>query len=89
VDDLQEPFRSKTTAFLGALADAGARVTIAATLRPPQRAYLMHYSSLIARNNLDPVSAAQKMVAGYEIESGPALTRKGTRSIWTLRGAGV
>ena len=54
VDDLAEPFRDNVNRFLSALSDAGAAVSIAATLRPPERAYLMHYSFLIARGGADP-----------------------------------
>jgi hypothetical protein len=54
VDDLIEPFRSGVKQFLGALRKAGAIVTIADTLRPPQRAYLMHFSFAIAREATDP-----------------------------------
>ncbi len=53
-DDLVEPFRTGVESFLAALRTAGADVTIAATFRPPQRAYLMHYSFLIAGNQVDP-----------------------------------
>lgn len=48
LDDLIEPFRSKAAAFIDALRDAGAAVTVNATYRPPERAYLMHYCCLIA-----------------------------------------
>jgi hypothetical protein len=44
VNDLQQPFRGNVISFLGALAAAGAIVTIADTLRPPERVYLMHWS---------------------------------------------
>jgi hypothetical protein len=54
VDDLAEPFRGNVNRFLSALSDAGATVSIAATLRPPERAYLMHFSFLIARAGADP-----------------------------------
>lgn len=40
---LSYPFRTNVEQFLSALKQAGARVTIAATLRPPERAYLMHW----------------------------------------------
>ncbi len=66
VDDLKEPFRSKVKTFLGALASAGAHVTVAATYRPPERAYLMHYSFFIAKNNLDPATAPP--MANVDIE---------------------
>lgn len=54
--DLRFPFRSYVEAFISALRAAGARVTIAATLRPPQRAYLMHWSWRIANMKADPQS---------------------------------
>lgn len=54
VDDLTEPFRSNVKRFLGALSAAGARVIIASTLRPRERAYLMHYSAAIVRRKILP-----------------------------------
>ena len=53
-DALAEPFRTNVKAFLAALSDAGAIVTIADTLRPPERAYLMHFAFKIARQGFDP-----------------------------------
>jgi hypothetical protein len=44
VDDLAEPFRSQARAFIKALTDAGARVTVTATKRSARRAYLFHWS---------------------------------------------
>jgi hypothetical protein len=66
VDDLVEPFRDNVNRFLSALNDAGATVSIAATLRPPERAYLMHYSFLIARGGADPSSVP--VMAGVDIQ---------------------
>lgn len=37
-------FKANTDAFLAALQAAGAHVTVAATFRPPERAYMMHWS---------------------------------------------
>lgn len=54
--DLAMPFRRGAEAFIAALRAAGATVTIAATLRDPRRAYLMHWSWRIARKNADPLS---------------------------------
>lgn len=51
--DLRFPFRGYVEAFIAALRAARARVTIAATLRPPQRAYLMHWSWRIANMKAD------------------------------------
>ena len=50
VEDLEPSFRPKAKAFLAALSVAGASVIITATLRPPERAYLMHYAWQIARS---------------------------------------
>ena len=48
ISDLIEPFRGNVEAFLAALAVGGATVHIAATFRPPERAYLMHWCCQIA-----------------------------------------
>ena len=56
MDDLDPAFKPLVTAFLDALTAASATVQIAATLRPPQRAYLMHYSWCIVKQALDPAS---------------------------------
>jgi len=47
--DLNEPFRSNTDRFIAAMRAAGATVNIASTYRPPERAYLMHWSYRISR----------------------------------------
>lgn len=54
VDDLVEPFHSNVQNFLAALGAAGAAVTIADTLRPPERLSLMHYSFQVAKSLLAP-----------------------------------
>jgi hypothetical protein len=54
VCDCAEPFRSKLTGFIAALRAAGASVNVAATLRPAQRAYLMHWCWCIAKAKVDP-----------------------------------
>ena len=51
---LVDGFRQKCEAFLAALADAGATVNINATLRPPERAYLMHWSFVINAGEVEP-----------------------------------
>jgi hypothetical protein len=53
-DTLADGFRQKCNAFLAALGDAGAAVRINATLRPPERAYLMHWSFVINTGEVDP-----------------------------------
>ncbi|MBY5524057.1 hypothetical protein HFO62_32525 [Rhizobium leguminosarum] len=56
LSDLISPFRDRISSFLSALSGAGANYYISATRRPPQRAYLMHFSWRIAREGLDPSS---------------------------------
>lgn len=66
VDDLKEGFRDKVQDFLDALADAKALVEISATYRPPERAYLMHYSYKIAKGWIRPAKVPP--MAGVEID---------------------
>ena len=66
LEDLAEPFRDKARAFLAAVQQAQASVSIADTLRPPQRAYLMHYAFAVARSSQDP--ATVPAMAGVDIE---------------------
>jgi hypothetical protein len=54
IADLADDFRPKCQAFVGALEAAGATITISATLRPPQRAYLMHWCFVINAGEVDP-----------------------------------
>ena len=54
VADCVEPFRANLTAFIAALRAAGAAVNVAATLRPAQRAYLMHWCWSIVKAKADP-----------------------------------
>lgn len=63
VEDLVEPFRGNVKRFLAALAAAGIAVDIAATYRPRERAYLMHYSYKIAH----------KLVAPEDVEHIPSV----------------
>src|ERR1700758_4288917 len=54
VDDLEPIFRGSVKRFLAALADADVAITISATLRPRQRAYLMHYAWCIVQGKVTP-----------------------------------
>lgn len=65
-DDLDPAFRDKVKKFLTAIAEAGGSVSIAATYRPRERAYLMHYSSKISRGDID--AAKVPTMAGVDIE---------------------
>ena len=53
-NDLIKAFRDRVLAFLSQLKNAGAGVSVAATFRPPERAYLMHWCSLVANSGQDP-----------------------------------
>lgn len=56
LEDLAPPFRGKAAAFLDAV-EAGVGhpcYTISATYRPPERAYLMHWSCMLANSGQDP-----------------------------------
>ncbi len=68
VDDLVSPFRENLKAFLAALSSAGASVTINATYRPVERAYLMHYAFRIAREGLNPQDVPA--MSGVDIQWG-------------------
>ncbi|WP_052507703.1 peptidoglycan-binding domain-containing protein [Sphingomonas hengshuiensis] len=52
--DLAPPFRDKAKAFVQAMRDAGASVTLSATLRNRTRAHLMHYCWRIAKGDVAP-----------------------------------
>jgi hypothetical protein len=65
-ETLVDGFRQKCEAFLAALKDAGAIVNINATLRPPERAYLMHWSFAINNGEVEPEDVPPH--AGVDIE---------------------
>ncbi|WP_394781480.1 hypothetical protein [Undibacterium sp.] len=54
VTDLTQPFQSKFSAFQSAIKTAGGTVTVSATLRPPERAYLMHWCWQIVNKGTKP-----------------------------------
>lgn len=54
VADLVQPFQANVAAFLKALRDAGATVTVSATRRNAVRAHLMHYSWCVAKGSVAP-----------------------------------
>jgi hypothetical protein len=66
LNDLVEPFKTNATRFVAALKAAHATVSIAATFRPPERAYLMHFSFVIANGTVDP--ATVPAMAGVDIQ---------------------
>jgi len=54
VEALASPFRENVKRFIAALRAAGADLRIAATYRPAERAFLMHYAFSVAREGLSP-----------------------------------
>ena len=54
IADLEDDFEAKVTAFHGMLGTAGATTTITSTLRPKERAFLMHWSWKIVKDGQDP-----------------------------------
>jgi hypothetical protein len=66
LDALSSPFKELVTAFINAMLEASVNIRISATLRPPQRAYLMHFSFLIAKGQQDPKTVPP--MAGVNIE---------------------
>jgi hypothetical protein len=66
ISDLVSPFRNNAQAFQDALIAAGAQIIIAATYRPKERAYLMHYSSRIYNRDISPQNVPP--MAGVDID---------------------
>lgn len=72
--DLAEPFQGKVNMFIAMLRSCGASVTISATYRPPERAYLMHFATLISGyrdkasvfHQIDPKDVP--IIAGVDID---------------------
>lgn len=63
---LTSDFRDKCDAFIAAIEAAGGMKNIAATYRPPERAYLMHWAHKIVKNDFDP--ALVPPMAGVNIK---------------------
>lgn len=62
---LSSSFRPGVDSFISAMRNAGATVSIGTTLRPVERAYLMHYSWRIANSDIDPADVPA--LAGVDI----------------------
>ena len=65
-DDLADPFKANAKKFIAALEAAGAAVSVNATLRPKERAFLMHWSFRIAKEGFDPEKVPE--MAGVDID---------------------
>jgi len=66
IDDLISPYRENVRKFFDALNDAGASVSIGATYRPKERAYLMQTAWDIAKGKIKAVNAPT--LEGVDIE---------------------
>jgi hypothetical protein len=53
IDDLESTFQENVKSFIKALRSANAIIEITSTFRPPERAYLMHWSWKIVKENYD------------------------------------
>jgi hypothetical protein len=60
VDECIAPFKANLNLFIAALKAAGATVSVAATYRPANRAYLMHWSWEIVKSDADPKTIPSK-----------------------------
>ena len=76
LNDLDETFRSKVEKFIEALEDGGATVKIISTLRPSERAYLMHWSWKIAREDYDATKVPAKKGVPINWDHGDAEVSK-------------
>lgn len=91
IDDLREPFRGSVRRFVAELEARGCTVRIAATLRPPQRAWLMRQAWDVSSGRLAPsavpvhpeigpitwtVAGAREMVRTYSLAVRPSLTSR-------------
>lgn len=65
-EDCIEPFRANLKKFVAAMRAAGASVTISSTLRPAERAWLMHWAWAISKDDKNPSTVPPK--AGIDIE---------------------
>lgn len=66
LEDLEVTFRSNVKAFIKALTDAGATISISTTKRSDKRAYLFHWAWKISQSKCKP-SDAKKMI-GVDIQ---------------------
>lgn len=60
LDDLSAPFSTQAASFIAALSAAGATAVVSATLRPPNRAFLMHWAWKIVNSNTHPRTVPER-----------------------------
>lgn len=66
ITDLAPSVQTSVNSFLTAITAAGGSTTISATYRPPERAYLMHYSSKLSKREIS--AASIPAMTGVNIE---------------------
>lgn len=74
ISELREPFRSNAQAFVTALREAGATVSIASTFRSQKRAYLMHMAGVVKKDPrvaLNPVPFQSNAIPDHDPFKGP------------------
>ena len=66
LDDLDSDWGDDVKKFIKILRNAGADVNIISTKRPRNRAYLMHYSGMIAKGKIEPADVPARV--GVDIQ---------------------
>lgn len=88
--DLEAGFGANATSFVNALKSAGASVTISATFRPVERAFLMHYAYEIAKNGFNrqtfPSAKVSKSAGSIAMPMAMSISRrrKPRRRRWSM-----
>jgi len=75
-DDLNEPFRQNFYEFFVAMERAGCNMTISSTYRPPERAYLMHFSWRIYFEHLNATKIPDRPGVDIEWDHGDSKASK-------------
>ena len=65
-DDLDPEWRGRVLAFISSMQRGGATISVSATYRPPERAYLMHWCWMIT--NLSQAPASVPPMPGVDID---------------------
>lgn len=66
IADLEDNFETAVTSFKKAMTDAGASIRVSSTLRPKERAYLMHYCWRISKGEVEAKDVPE--MEGVDIE---------------------
>lgn len=85
LSDLTPSFRDRAKAFVTALRDAGASVTVSATRRNETRAWLMHYCFMIAKGQIAPGDVPSHPQCAIVWDHGdPAKSKRGAQEMVDL-----